>query len=409
MSPHRLVIAAGPARIHRLCCGADKDSDIAATALDAIDDPVALVDERPISVDALWSAALRSLVSGHSSGVIVVHPSWWSASRVGVVSVAAQRAAGVADAGEVAVQPRSWLLTRAACENRAVVVEIAEQLVVITADEMLAVPRRTEAHPLAAEVAGVIETMTQGAAVIIDAPGAITGAPVLATLIADAVRTRRRTVVAIDDARLSRLAASIADEPCRPRRSPAASRFRVRTVVRGAAAGVVLTVVGLAVAAMTSVEPAEPPGAPATQTAPTTVLVEGRVAVTIPAGWLTQRVIAGPGSARVQVTSPLDPEVALHVTQSPTPGETLAAAADRLRQAVDTAPAGVFVDFNPAAVSAGRPAVTYREVRAAHDVRWTVLLDGSVRISIGCQSRPAARDAVRDACEQAVRSAHALE
>jgi hypothetical protein len=32
-----------------------------------------------------------------------------------------------------------------------------------------------------------------------------------------------------------------------------------------------------------------------------------------------------------------------------------------------------------------------------------------VRISIGCQSRPAARDAVRDACELAVRSAHALE
>jgi type VII secretion-associated protein (TIGR03931 family) len=391
-----------------LCCGASKDSDFAATALEAIDDPVALVDERPISVDALWSAALRSLVSGHSSGVIVVHPSWWSASRVDVVTVAAQRAAGVLGAGEVAVRPRSWLLTRAACENRAVVVEIAEQLVVITADEMVAVPRRTEAHPLAAEVAGVIETMTQGAAVIIDAPGAITGAPVLATLIADAVRTRR-TVVAIDDARLSRLAASIADEPCRPRRSPAAPGLRGRTVVRGAAAGVVLTVVGLAVAAMTSVEPAEPPGAPAAQTAPTTVLVEGRVAVTIPAGWLTQRVIAGPGSARVQVTSPLDPEVALHVTQSPTPGETLAAAADRLRQAVDSAPAGVFVDFNPAGVSAGRPAVTYREVRAAHDVRWTVLLDGSVRISIGCQSRPAARDAVRDACELAVRSAHALE
>ncbi|MDT5172861.1 MAG: hypothetical protein QOG37_112, partial [Mycobacterium sp.] len=103
------------------------------------------------------------------------------------------------------------------------------------------------------------------------------------------------------------------------------------------------------------------------------------------------------------------PEVALHVTQSPTPGETLAGAADRLRHAIDTEPPGVFVDFNPAGVSAGRPAVTYREVRAAHDVRWTVLLDGAVRISVGCQSRPGAQDAVREACEQAVRSAHALE
>ena len=132
------------------------------------------------------------------------------------------------------------------------------------------------------------------------------------------------------------------------------------------------------------------------------------MALTVPANWPTQRVIAGPGSARVQVTSPSDPEVALHVTQSPTPGETLAGAADRLRRAIDAEPAGVFVDFNPAGVSAGRPAVTYREVRAAHDVRWTVLLDGPVRISVGCQSRPGAEDAVRDACDQAVRSAHAI-
>ena len=326
-----------------------------------------------------------------------------------LVTAAARGLAGPLDAGDVSVHPRSWLLTRAASDNReAVLVEIADQLVVITGPEMVAVPRRTEPLPLAQEVAGVIETMTQGAMVVIDAPGTIAGAPLLATLIADAVRGQGRTVVTIDDAGLSRLAASIADEPCPSLQ--AAPRLRVRTVVRGAAAGVVLTVVGLAVAAMTAVDPAAPPRAPDTQTAPTTtVLVEGRVALTVPASWLTQRVIAGPGSARVQVTSPSDPEVALHVTQSPTPGETLAGAADRLRHAIAAEPAGVFVDFNPAGISAGRPAVTYREVRAAHDVRWTVLLDGSVRISVGCQSRPGAQDAVRDACEQAVRSAHALE
>ena len=61
-------------------------------------------------------------------------------------------------------------------------------------------------------------------------------------------------------------------------------------------------------------------------------LVEGRVALTVPASWLTQRVIAGPGSARVQVTSPSDPEVALHVTQSPTSRRD----ADRCRRSVET-------------------------------------------------------------------------
>ncbi|MCV7124435.1 type VII secretion-associated protein, partial [Mycobacterium lacus] len=148
-------------------------------------------------------------------------------------------------------------------------------------------------------------------------------------------------------------------------------------------------------------------GAPA-QIAPTTFLVEGRMALTVPANWPVERVVAGPGSARVQVTSPSDPEVALHVTQSPVARETLGGTAERLKRAIDAEPAGVFVDFNPAGVSAGRPAVTYREVRAAHQVRWTVLLDGAVRISVGCQSRPGGEDAVRAVCEQAVRTAHAV-
>ena len=169
-----------------------------------------------------------------------------------------------------------------------------------------------------------------------------------------------------------------------------------------------LTVLSLAVSA---VAPAGRHGASPpvpVQTAPTTFLVEGRVALTVPANWPTQRVVAGPGSARVQVTSPSDPEVALHVTQSPVAGETLSGTAERLKRAIDAEPAGVFVDFNPSGISAGRPAVTYREVRASHHVRWTVLLDGPVRISVGCQSRPGDEDAVRDVCEQAVRSAHAI-
>jgi type VII secretion-associated protein (TIGR03931 family) len=83
--------------------------------------------------------------------------------------------------------------------------------------------------------------------------------------------------------------------------------------------------------------------------------------------------------------------------------------AETLQHAINEAPGGVFTDFNPNGRSAGRAAVTYREVRAGHDIRWVVLLDGAVRISIGCQSRPDDELAVRDACELAVRSAHALK
>lgn len=140
-----------------------------------------------------------------------------------------------------------------------------------------------------------------------------------------------------------------------------------------------------------------------------TVLVEGRVALKIPTQWSPQRITAGPGSARVQAISPSDGAAAVHMTQSRVPmQETIERTAEILRRAVAEQPPGVFVDFNPSDRRAGRPAVTYREVRAGHHIRWSVLVDGSVRISIGCQSAPDREEAVDDACEQAVQSAHAL-
>jgi type VII secretion-associated protein (TIGR03931 family) len=244
---------------------------------------------------------------------------------------------------------------------------------------------------------------------VIDVPGMVAGGTQLGALITEAVGSGGRPVIVMDEAglqRLARAAAATAVEPSAPRSPVARHRARVRPGAWVATAGILAALLAAAVSAVAGKDTRR---TPITQTAPPAVLVEGRVALTIPAGWLAQRVVVGPGSARVQVTSPVDAEVALHVTQSPTPGETLAGAADRLKRAIDAQPPGVFVDFNPSGISAGRPAVTYREVRRAHDVRWTVLLDGSVRISIGCQSRPGTQDAVRAACEEAVRSAHALD
>ncbi|HSS25272.1 MAG TPA: type VII secretion-associated protein, partial [Mycobacterium sp.] len=386
MSGHQAIIEAGPGAIRRLCCGtslvADAEmAEITRAALSAIDDHVALVDGRPVAVDSLWRAVLRLLDCGTAhpqKAMVVVHPSWWSSSRVGTVTGAAKTLAD-----DVLVRPRSWLLTRAAkAESEAtVVVEIAERLVAIAGVEVVAVPRRAEPHLVVEEVASVIAGITCGttAVVLVDAPSAVAGAPALATSIAGAVRSQGQTVVEIDDARLPRLATlaqSAQDEPSPPPSNPGAGGVRAHAwMLRGlAAAGVVLAT---AVPAMRrhSVAPVD--------TAPTTFLVEGRVALAVPVNWSTQRVVVGPGSARVQVTSPSDPEVALHVTQSSVPDETLSRTAERLKRAIDAEPAGVFVDFTPSGTSAGRPAVTYREVRASHQVRWTVLLDETVRISIG--------------------------
>ncbi len=411
MSEHRALIEAGPGAIRRLCCGtgALADDEIITAALGAIDERVALVGGCPVAVESLWGAALRSVTcsdpGGGPDGMVVVHPSWWSSSRVAVVSAAA---ATVAD--DMLARPRSWLLTHATDAGaQATVVEIAERLVVLAGPELVAVPRVSTPQFVADEVAGRIAGMA-APIVLIDAPSTISGAPELARLIAGAVRGSGQTVVDIDDVRLARLAKSALStlgEPVRPRATARAGAVRSPArLLSGLGAGAIV----LAAAAPAVVTAGRPGGVPSQQvaTAPTTFLVEGRVALTVPANWPAQRVLDGPGSARVQVTSPSDPEVALHVTQSPVAGETLSDTAERLRHAIDGEPAGVFVDFNPAGSTAGRPAVTYREVRAGHHVRWSVLLDGPVRISVGCQSRPGDEDTVRTVCEQAVRSAHAI-
>ena len=415
MKAHRAIVEAGPGTVRRLCCGtvtvADGEtSEVVSAALDAVDDQVALVGGRPVTVSSLWSAALRSVTCAPSDGTVIVHPSWWSSSRVAVITAAA---ATVADG--VLTRPRSWLLTQATDAEReeTAVVEITERLVVITAAEVVAVPRGDEPRPVAEEVARAIARTAAVAVVLVDAPSTVTGAPTLAALIADAVGSSGQAVVQIDDARLKRLAQSamsVPGEPLEPHSaaSPGGVRSRTRVVTGLAGAAVVLTVLVPAISAVVTVDRHRAPPPIPVQSLPATFLVEGRVALTVPANWTAQRVVTGPGSARVQVTSPSDPEVALHVTQSPVAGETMSGTAERLKRAIDAEPAGVFVDFNPSGISVGRPAVTYREVRAGHHVRWTVLVDGPVRISVGCQSRPENEEAVRDACERAVRSAHAI-
>lgn len=418
MTPHRAILETGPGAMRRLCCGAsdtadDDSSEIVWEALGAIDDPLALVGGRPVAVGSLWRAALRSLRCGNRgdrAGLVVVHPSWWPSARVGVVAAAAKTLAG-----DVLTRPRSWLLTRAsdAGDEATVVVEIAERLVAIIGAEIGAIPRTAQPHPVVEQVAHIITGMAlpTSAVVVIDAPSTVTGAPALAARIAGAVRGSGRAAVEIGDTRLAGLARSALsgpDSPPEQRIGVGAARSRGRMMSSLAGAAVVLTLLPLAISAV--LPGGRHGGSPPVpvRTAPTTFLVEGRVALTVPADWPEQRVVTGPGSARVQVSSPSDSELALHITQSPVAGETLSRTAERLKRAIDAEPAGVFVDFNPSAISVGRPAVTYREVRATHHVRWTVLLDGPVRISVGCQSRPDDEEAIREACEQAVHSAHAI-
>jgi type VII secretion-associated protein (TIGR03931 family) len=401
MSAH--VVEVGPNVIRHLCCGGDAvdDDEVVRAAFDGIDDPVTLVDFRPVTVESLWRTVLGRLDCGRPEAAVVVHPSWWAQNRIDVVSAAAQVLAG-----EAVLRPRSWLLAQASPLGSSVVVEIADCFVVIVGAVVVAETRRGGPQGVAEEVIRSILKMTSDvpAAVVIDAPSTVVGAGALAAMIADGLRVSDgiRTVQ-VDDARLKRLVAEFVQGEVGTCKSPC-----TEAVGRGhrrhwrPAMAVLLIVVVLGVLTLYHRT------APVTDDLPTTFLVEGHVALEVPAQWPTRRVVAGPGSARVQVTSPSDPELALHVTQSRVPMDTLSATAESLKHAIDAAPTGVFVDFNPVGNSAGRPAVTYRELRSGHDIRWTVLVDKAVRISIGCQSRHGQDDAMRQVCELAVRSARAV-
>jgi type VII secretion-associated protein (TIGR03931 family) len=416
VTAHRTVIEAGPGTVRRLCCGTGEvaDAEAVSAALDGIDDPVALVDGQPIGVTLLWGSVLRSLAcpdrQSAPESVLVIHPSWWSESRVGLIAAAARTLAD-----DVVTRPRSQLLaatvSTASDSATRVVVEIAARLVAITAAGTVAEARIGSTDRVAEAVMRRVVALTRGAtaAVLIDCPDSVGGAA-LAAMIVERLRVALAdaSVELVDDTRLTRLAAAALPAAAEPPCAEPATGRRPRRIPVPLAGMVVLVVLGVAAwgAGTWSRN-----GAPVADVMPTTFLVEGRVALQVPAQWPVQRVTTGPGSARVEVISPSDPQVVLHVTQSPVPDGTLTATAESLKSAMEranAAEAGVFVDFNPSGHAAGRPAVTYREVREGHHIDWTVLLDGAVRISIGCQSRPGGAEAVRAVCEQAVRSARAV-
>ncbi len=206
------VIEVGPNAVRRLCCGGATaaDAEVERTAFESIDDRVALVDLQPVAVAALWEDVLGSIDCGTSERVTVVHPSWWSPARVGVVSAAARTLVG---AGEI--RPRSWLLAQASpskSERDTLVVEIADRFVVLTGAAMAAEARRRDQIEVAGAVARSVLTMASETTetVVIDAPATVHGAGTLAASIAERLRgSCGMNVMLVDDIRMRRLAGEL--------------------------------------------------------------------------------------------------------------------------------------------------------------------------------------------------------
>ncbi|MGI9163087.1 MAG: type VII secretion-associated protein [Mycobacterium sp.] len=366
-----VVLEVGPAVVRRLDADIAVPASMVAAALDGIDDPLVLIGERPVRVDDLLRSLIAQALGSRCSSVKLVHPSSWPAPRVARVVRAA-----AASADRVVAVPR-----RAVVGPGAVIIEIDSEVVTVCAGGGLTVLGRDHAT----EVADTAARYAAGGDIVVDIPPGLLGAAGTATAIRAALACRG--LIAED--------AGTAIGGAEVRR-----RITLPAVLIGACA-----IPGLALA----VGVASHPGAPAPASAPSeilSVMVEGRVAVAVPEGWTVERITGGPGSRRVRVSSPGHPDDSLHITGSYVPGTTLADAGEVLGRAV--AGRSEFGEFRADDDVDGRPAVTYREDRPPRVIRWTVLLDGSTRIAVGCQSRPGAEDGIRQACEQAIRSAREL-
>lgn len=339
-------------------------------AIDCIDDPIALLDDRPLPVSRLWSDVLDGAAGGGGGPLAVVVPTWWPAARVEVLTAAA-RGLGA----EVTVLRRAALLGG---DTRATVVELSSELVVIAAPGV-------SPSVLPRDDGALVDLLAGANEVIVDVPAAVAPPD-------PAVTARLRAAGApLSFSDRTRVAVA-AEQVCAvaPRPVPVARRRRRLPALF---AGAALTVAAGAVLAR----------APAEQVDATSILVEGRVAVRVPADWVAERLTDGPGSARVRVGPP-GGSTALHVTQS----DSSTPVGDSLRRALEAEPPGVFTDFDADARVAGRPAVTYREHRAGTEITWAVVVDGALRIAIGCQSAAGHRHDVAGPCLEAVRSARAV-
>ncbi|MFI6428646.1 type VII secretion-associated protein [Rhodococcus oryzae] len=198
----------------------------------------------------------------------------------------------------------------------------------------------------------------------------------------------------------------VAQAPAAPETiAPVVRRSRWATVGRWGplvAAGV------LVVAAITAVVVVAGGGDPRASAEPDTEVQAqssaraGRVSVTVPLGW-RERADRG-DAARVELVPEKGAAARiLVVAQELTPGADLEAVAHTLRRRAEMRPE-TFTALERGAVD-GRPGLLYRE-RPDPDteVRWSVLVEDGLQVSIGCQISPDRWRDLADPCEQAVRS-----
>ena len=367
------------------------EQHVESTALQFIDDEIAMLDEQPVAVTAVWRQVFSAVLPERVETAVLVCPTWWPSPRIARV----QEAAATRSTNVVVVQRADVLVVNV--PGVPAVVEIAPEFVVIwrSGGVIAAEPRLGDDVDV---IRSVVDGVGSATTVLVDAPRGVAGAVDLARAISEHLRADGVAVTTVPP---DRVLAAARDRSISPHTSePAWPRGHRIAALIAVGASVALICVGLGFTSGTDQSDAT--------SVPMTLLVEGRVAVKVPALWRVQRITSGSGSARVQVTAP-DTSNAVLLTQSQVrKGETLSATSATLRNALDDQQAGIFSAFKPDDRRADRAAATYREVRDGRQIDWTVFVDDTVRIGIGCQGAPGSAFVGDPVCEEAIRSAHAL-
>ncbi|MDJ0452667.1 type VII secretion-associated protein [Gordonia amicalis] len=393
----------------------------------AVDEMTVVLDGRRRHLRQAWQQAFDEMgvhASDPGRPLIVGHPSTWGHRRASSLADAGGRRAGQAP---LTLLPRAVLIARSHADitvRRCAVVETTH----------LPEPPHDPARPRPAawdvqivrrhpqgwdiERSGVIEPgdrEAEGLSIIDDAveavfvdgddPREVAAATELVAAHAIAgrvvpvdrdllVRLGRRTGGVADDA------VPVADGPAMP--APDASRRRSRRVLAGAAAAAVVVV---AVAFGVGWWQRDDPAPAAAEVA------VGRATLSVPGNWREsgQDTPSGdttddPTTTRAVFVSADDGRRIIAVLTELRDGSTRQSVATSLRNRIDQRGDDVVTEFSADTRYAGRDVISYREAPASGSaIRWYVIVDDGLQVSIGCQAGTAAESVDRE-CAEAVRS-----
>ncbi|MGW0037104.1 type VII secretion-associated protein [Gordonia sp. NPDC003376] len=385
--------------------------------MDAIDADRIVVGGVPVVVEQQWTEIFTLWSTTCGASLIIGHPSTWGAVRAGVLRRAAARVAS-----GIEIVPRVVLIARSHTDttvSRCAVVETTH----VPGYPDGSVPTwdvqrlRRSGGDWAIEASAVVTLAETGAdrtevesavddgieVVFVDGtnPGERAAA-------ADVIghHTVAGRILEVDPGLISRWggrtrrASSGADLVSDPAAEPAASR-RLRWIWVAAACATAVA----ALAAAVGIRQHDGPSAPRIDQ-----VTVGRTTLTVPGGWHRSDPPApsgatGSGTQTRTVFTAGDDGTRILLVQSPVrAGSTAATVATSLHNRIRQRGDDVVTEFSPSTRYAGRDVISYREAPVSGaPIRWYVLVDDDLQVSVGCQGGTGA-ETVDGPCAEAVAS-----